>query len=330
MKNSRVQVTNCIINDKCSDNISDHQPIQAQIQIELIPDLSSIIKDETSTIVSKSAWKNPEFQTNYKAEIEHNLEQNSSAIESCTDTIEKILLVQDIMSASSLSAFYTTYRNKSAPAFHKEWWTPQLTASKRILATHFNAWRDHGFPKEADDVFFNRYRLARKNFRCAVKAAQNKMIAEKHTKINSLKRTDPRKFWTNMRRMKETDQKRSFNINDKQTEEEITREFGDHFNTLLNNPKGKAVPETRGLPEHSEEPFITCPEEVKEAIEKLKEYKSTDYFGLAAEHFIHASSEVLPSHIFSIYNSIFEEKIAPTPLGCSTLISLQEIIKICK
>ena len=319
IKDSRMHIERCATHEICSDNISDHQAIELHVQIEHIPNLSSIINNETSNIVPKSVWKNPDFQSNYRTEVGLRIEE--MIIDSCSDPEKLILNVQEIMFASGLAAFKATYHGKSAPPFSKEWWTPQLTASKKILATHFNVWRDQGFPKDTDNVFFNRYTLARKNFRCAVKAAQNKMIAEKYIKINSLKRTDPRKFWANMRNLKES-QKRSFNINNKQTDEDITREFGDHFNTLLNNPKGKAVPITRDLPECSSEIFTTCSEDVKDAISKLKEYKSNDYFGLVAEHFIHADNEQLPSLVSLIFNKTFEQDNAPTPLGCSTLIPL--------
>ncbi len=327
LNNSRIHANNCIVHEKCSDNISDHQSIQTNIHIEPLPNLSSIIKDETSNIIPKGVWKNPDFQNNYRGEISHRFEESAREIDACANVERKILLIQDIMLASSIAAYHTTYQEKSAPPYSKDWWTPQLTTNKRILTTHFNAWRDQGFPKETDNLFFNRYRLARKNFRCAVKAAQNKIIAEKYNKINSLKRTDPRKFWINMRNLKQSSQKRAFNVNNKQSDDDITREFGDHFNTLLNNPKGKAVPVTRGLPEQSSDVFTTCPEDVKDAFEKLKEYKSNDYFGLVAEHFIHAGLEELPSHISSIYNAMFEQEDAPTSVGCSTLIPLVKSYK---
>ncbi len=180
-----------------------------------------------------------------------------------------------------------------------------------------------GFPKEADNTFFNRYSLARRNFRSAIKAAQNKILADKYKKINSLKQSDPRKFWANMRNLKNSTQKRSYNINNKQTDEEITREFGDHFNTLLNNPKSKSVPNPRPLPEHSNEVFTTCSEDVKYGIDKLKVYKSNDTFGIVSEHFIYADDiEQLTSVISTIYNKTFEQEDAPPSLGVSTMIPL--------
>ena len=109
-----------------------------------------------------------------------------------------------------------------------------------------------------------------------------------------------------MRNLKESTQKRSYNIYNKQTDEDITREFGDHFNTLLNNPKGKSVPDSRPLLEQNDDVFTTCSEDVKDGIDKLKVYKANDSFGIVSEHFIFASSiEQLPSLVSTRYNQTF-------------------------
>ena len=68
-------------------------------------------------------------------------------------------------------------------------------------------------------------------------------------KINSLKNTDPRKYWTNMRKLKDTNQRRPYIINNKQTDQDITNEFADHFNTLLNIPRTAINESPRPLPE---------------------------------------------------------------------------------
>ena len=323
LKHSTISVDECIVEEKSSINMSDHQEITAKLTIECspTPTLLSICDDEFAFSVPKYAWKDPNFQNKYRIEVVDRIESSAGGLKNM-GTDAKIEGLHEILLQSGLAAFKSTFPdNKTAP-FAKKWWTPQLTISKKVMTTHFNAWRDRGFPKDIDDVYYNRFVLARKNFRCAVKSAQNRMIAEKYMKINSLLQTDPRKFWKNMRNLKDSSQKRPFIINNKQTDEEITREFGDNFNTLLNNPKGKAVPHTRDLPSHSDEKFRTTAEDVKNAIEMLKEYKSNDTFGLAAEHFIYAGHEDIPSIISDIYNEMFESYNTSPLLGCATLIPL--------
>ena len=64
------------------------------------------------------------------------------------------------------------------------------------LSTHFKIWKEHGFPRNEQNIYYNRYFLARKNFRKVVKKSQNKNIYDNFfNKINSLKKTHPKKFW---------------------------------------------------------------------------------------------------------------------------------------
>ena len=96
--------------------------------------------------------------------------------------------------------------------------------------------------------------------------------------MNKLKQSDPRKFWENVRGLKESSLKRPFTINNKQSSEDIVNEFGDHFNTLLNNPKGSATCEDRPLPQSTEEVFIVTTEDVDHGIKMLKVDKAKDPF----------------------------------------------------
>ena len=79
-----------------------------------MPNLSSIIADET-LYVPKSAWKNPEFQDNYRPELEYHFE---AGIDESADTVE-LHTIQKMMLISSLAAFATTYQGKSAPLCKK-------------------------------------------------------------------------------------------------------------------------------------------------------------------------------------------------------------------
>ena len=318
LKNSGLNIKDCQIHTKCGSNISDHQAIEVNI-IHSQPTLSNIIKEETPNSVPSFAWKNTDFTINYQAELQHRLE--TTEMDGLTADV-KTEKLNSIMIESGEAAFKRTFPERRSVPYAKKWWTPQLSASKRLLSFHFNAWRDDGFSKQADNIFFNRYTLARRHFRSAVKAAQNKEIFNKFTKINSLKQTDPHKFWTKMRNLKQSTQRRPFNINNKQTDEDITREFGDHFKTLLNNPKGNATKAARPLPDDNEEVFTVEIQDVEECIKKLKRHKSKDPFGVAAEHILHALNNILVKHIKDIYNSLFQNKSTPTQFSVAILIPL--------
>ena len=49
-----------------------------------------------------------------------------------------------------------------------------------------NAWKAKAFPKDTDCVEFNRYRLARKDFRLLIKTCKNQSTAEHNVKIEKM------------------------------------------------------------------------------------------------------------------------------------------------
>ena len=81
--------------------------------------------------------------------------------------------------------------------------------------------------------------MARKNFRKAVKSAQNDRLHKKYITIESLKIVHPQKFWNKFRNIKKDTNTKLFTIDKKQDKESITSEFADHFEKLLNTPRIK-------------------------------------------------------------------------------------------
>ena len=215
---------------------------------------------------------------------------------------------------SASNAYKTCYENRST--FAKKWWTPELSLSKSILSIHFRQWKESGFPKENNDIYYMRYLLARKNFRQAVKNAQNKSLHEEYNKINKLKNTTPQKFWSKMRQLKKSSTKRPLII--KQEKEEITKEFADHFNTLLNCPRTRTNRPTKDLPTEANrinDIFTVSTEDIVAAITLLKVNKSMDPYGISAEHLIFAENEALVQWLSESYNFIFQNSITPKALS---------------
>ena len=138
--------------------------------------------------------------------------------------------------------------------------------------------------------------------------------------INSLKKTDPKKFWGNMRKLKNTNQKRPFAINNKQSDTDISREFADHFNTLLNIPRTVITNTPKPLPEQSEETFCVETNDVRAAFNKLKPNKARDTFGISAEHIIHAENDSLIILLTDLYNNLFLAGDTPDCLSQAPLI----------
>ena len=131
---------------------------------------------------------------------------------------------------------------ESNKKYAKSWWTPELTKAKRQLSFHFNIWRDNLFPKD-NGIIHSRYLLARKIFRKMVKKSQNDVTRKKYLLIDKLKNTEPQKFWSKMKTLRNSETKRMYTINGKLTGSEISNEFADHFSTLLNYPRVQTTTE---------------------------------------------------------------------------------------
>ena len=83
----------------------------------------------------------------------------------------------------------------------KSWWTSELSRCKNTLSFHFHQWKTTNFSKDKNCVTYNRYLMARKIFRNAVKSAQNDKLYKKYITIESLKNVNPQKFWRTFRNM---------------------------------------------------------------------------------------------------------------------------------
>ena len=314
LRDSSLVVDSCIVHPLEGNNISDHQPISTTLLFADNPTLTSIMEEDITkhgNFIPKSCWKKPEFIATYQSLF-------SSKINSYEHDISPDIL-HDIMLESASAAYEATANTQNRP-FSKSWWTAELTTCKNVLSRHFNIWRDEGFPRDSENLSFNRYHLARKNFRKAIKAAQNKIVFTKYMKINSLKNTDPRKYWTNMRKLKDTNQRRPYIINNKQTDQDITNEFADHFNTLLNIPRTAINESPRPLPEEPGESIEIETNDVRTAIESLKKDKACDTLGISAEHLIYADSEMLVMYLRDFYMNLLAEGDTPECLSLTTLL----------
>ena len=173
------------------------------------------------------AWKEASFVQEYSRLVDDALTVLSNGGHQVDVDMMCVILHQ-----SGQQAFQECFPDRELNPHSKSWWTPELSEHKLSLATHFNEWKQQNFPRDSENVFFNRYVLARKTFRKAVKNAQNKKIYDSLHKMNSLKNTHPQKFWSRIRQLRKNNSKRQFEVNGKNTEDEITEEFADNFNAL--------------------------------------------------------------------------------------------------
>ena len=110
----------------------------------------------------------------------------------------------------------------------------------------FNNWRENGFPKSNLDVSYNRYLFARKIFRKLVKRSKHQETINHYIKVDKLKKIKPSSYWKQINFLKKETRK-LYTINNKTNDSDITTDFHDHFDTLLNTPQGLKVSTTQRL-----------------------------------------------------------------------------------
>ena len=324
-KDTKLNITDCFVSDQIEINISDHCPVSISVTTDLTID--EIISQELpKSYIPSRYWKNDTFKRNYHLAIEKNVLQLSQV--DVSD--ESILKMFDILQDSATEAAETTFKHESKVSFSRKWWTPALTNAKRILSSHFKSWKEAGFPRDEGTIHC-RYLLARKNFRKHVKYAQNKLLVKKYMAVDKLKNTHPQNFWNKMRSVKNTVTKTRYTVNGKQTDEEISNEFADHFSTLLNQPRVRINPPpvcTLDPSKLSSEQSITISSiEIEKIFKLLKLGKAVDPFGIVAEHFIFAENDMIKSWLLNLFNEIFDKGETSALLSTSKMIPLVKSLK---
>jgi hypothetical protein len=184
-----------------------------------------------------------------------------------------------------------------------------------------------------DNVSYNRYALARKRFRSLVKKYKNQSsVVEHYINVEKLKKTKPKSYWKQIKLTKSTTTK-LFTINGKTTHEDISSEFKNHFQRILNTPRisntdnelsNTKLKELLDKLENDPKPqFYITEGEVKNAIDRLKKNKSRDPFQLKAEHFALAiKQENFLAYLTDTINKLFISKELPQSLSTSLIIPL--------
>ena len=213
----------------------------------------------------------------------------------------------------------------------KPWWNKELTKSRDILQKMFNLWRDAGFPRECNNVTYSRYVFARKVFRTQVKKEKNQATAKHYINIESLKQSKLKSFWRQIKLSNQSSTK-LYTINGKTKINEITSDFQNHFNNLLNTPRipnvnNKELNEEllcllNELNKSIEKDFYVTGLDVSKAIHNLNANKARDPFQLQAEHLMHAPENEFLSYITRLLNDLFREENLPECLSTSIIIPL--------
>ncbi|XP_065654687.1 uncharacterized protein LOC136081308 [Hydra vulgaris] len=314
----------CIVHPECSNNLSDHLPLSISVEVEgKHTKYNTTIEEDTN--IPSYAWNDSNFINSYNNHL-----TNCFNYLNFTDNYEYDLIqIYKTIAGSAQIAFKETLKSKKQCLYSKSWWTPELSRSKTILSIHFNKWRDSGFLKDLNSVTFNRYLMARKSFRKAVKLAQNNKICAQYNKIKKLKNIRPKNFWNAFRCLNKDINSRLFTINNKKDKESITSEFANHFEKVLNTSKitHRNGNHRRIPPCTKHDDVIITEENIIRAISNLKFKKSPDSFGISAEHLKYANCDTLTKWLIKFFNYFINYGWTPLSMSTSIIVPLVKSYK---
>lgn len=311
-------------------NTGDHLAIKLTMNFPSKPSQNNEINTETliNDFIPNHIWKNSEFIKLYKEKVAEKIANNTSDsdIESMINNLNDIL-------HSSASECYTTFKKDFYEFPAKNWWNDELTKAKRNLQLCFNLWRDNQFPKSESDVSYNRYKFSRKIFRTLVKRAKHQVTVEHYVNVEKLKNVNPSSYWTKVNLLNKKKQHKLFTVNGKSTKSDISNEFGEHFDRLLNTPRIDTIDNNQSNEElknllHELQTDIDSSDlyisqhEIISVINKLQLGKSRDPFQLLSEHYKYATSDIFNDYLTKLINRIFHSKHIPTSLSTSIIIPL--------
>ena len=321
---NNVTLSKCKIHCISESNNSDHQPVSITITDNL--SLDYIVKEETRNhILPKFVWKEDSFIKEFQYVLSNKL--NNVDLNDPDDVVNLNLICKHLTESAS-SAYQTCFPQQNLHnRYTKPWWTPELTRLKEVLSTHFKAWKNQGFPKDINNIYHNRYLLARKNFRKAVKYSQNKKVYDSLYKTANLKNTHPQKYWNKLRLMKKSSIKKKFTINNMQSNQDITDEFAKNFNLLLNTPLIERKDQGIRVQTETSTEINTTTIDIKNVIKLLKTNKTSDPFDIVGEHIIYADNDKLYEWMRKFYDDIFKNHDTPKDLSMSIIHPLVKSYK---
>ena len=318
-------------NTKVSDpdylNISDHLPVSTAFTLYNITSQSGDNRQEEEYIPNYM-WKNKTFQNNFQSTFnqmtfDHHMDM---------DLATSITQLQESLKQAALKAYNEL---KEDSHFHfinnKRWWNQDLKNCRTTLQQMFNHWRATGFNREPDNLQYNRYLFARKNFRSLVKRYKSQSVVDHYVNVEKIKKIRPKSYWNQIRSAKSSHQK-LYTINNKTNVNDITSEFKGHFDNLLNTPRTDQINNKESndqletmldeLKELRDIDFTVNEEDLLKAIRTLHKEKAYDPFGIKAEHFIYAFESCSQNfhYLKQIINNVFTSNQFPELLSTSHIV----------
>ena len=172
-------------------NTSDHLPVSISLAVSKENTESNNDQNSNGGYIPDYLWNNKAFLSSYNRLVTHSL--LSQHIPSNTENT--VNLLQETLKKCADEAYSKLKTDKH---FHfiptKRWWNKELTKKRKILQTMFNQWRLEGLPKVSDNISFNRYTFARKDFRIHVRNCKSQETLDHYVNIEKLKNINPKSY----------------------------------------------------------------------------------------------------------------------------------------
>ena len=314
-------------------NTGDHLPVVTKLSLEYQePDQPNIQQEHD--FVPPYMWKNQTFLDKYQKLTADSFKHYRFNVDGIESDLE---FLNDTLKQNAISAYNELDTDRS---FHqiktKPWWNNELTKKKIILQKMFNHWREKGFPRDDSSVEFNRYKLARKDYRCLIKMCKNQSTAEHYINVEKIKNFNPRSYWRKIRLANSKSQK-LYTINNKTTPEDINNEFKSHFDKLLNTPRIQSINNTesnkklkdilQNLSQARDNDFKVSVSDIRQALKDLNKNKTSDPYGIKAEHFIYAQNDHFLNFIAQLINNIMKTDNLPSSLASSHIVPVAKSLR---
>lgn len=236
-------------------------------------------------------------------------------------------VIDEYMESFAKVLIDSAYCASNIPKFHfrpKPYWCPELSKLRDKKRFWWRIWNDCHRPRKG--AVYECYKGAKKLFRKFCRRSAKDLLNSSLTEINSLfKDGHMTKFW---QKIKLRNKKKVTSTLDAQS-------FADHFSEIMSDRESENLTREQKqikefvLNKYSQLSGTSChvpftDAELNDAITNLKRNVSPGIDLLTAEHFIHANSPELRSHLVDLYNHL---------LSCSAIpydISLGMIIPILK
>ncbi|XP_066935615.1 uncharacterized protein [Clytia hemisphaerica] len=307
-------------------NTGDHLPVSTEVTFEYHEQELDQQNTQQANFVPQYMWKNQTFLEKYQNLTAASLTLYNSDESNVENDLEFLI---DTLKQNAISAYIELNTDKS---FHrirsKPWWNNELTKKRDTLQKMFNSWREKGFPRDISSVEFNRYKLARRDFRCLVKTCKNQSTAEHYINVEKIKNFNPRSYWKKVGLASSKSQE-LYTINNKTTPEDINNEFKNHFDKLLNTPRITSINNNESNKKlqdilqnltQADNDFNVSASDVEHAIKDLNKNKTLDPYEIKAEHFIHAQNKPVLNFIAQLINNIMKSDNLPSALASSHIV----------